>query len=313
MPIRNFVPPGLDGEGTGNVRPFDIGIVASFGAFIPESIINMHPKGMLNLHPSLLPKYRGPSPIQSAILNGDTDTGITIQELHPHIMDGGRVLAQAPYKIEPDVKYGEMALDLAKIGGDLLIDVLRNLDYVRKNAIEQDPLQETTTYLFNKIDSRISWETMTADDIYRRHRAFHTREPVHTFLRVKNKNHMVQIMELTKADPSVPPLYLDYLDSPPGTIFFKKKVPYIEIPCIDGSRIHATRFKVSGKAERDTFQFNAGYRKKKNVTRFITVGACVKRPTPRFEYPAGYVKPVINEAWAQQPVASKDEGEKNED
>ncbi|KAJ2855143.1 Methionyl-tRNA formyltransferase [Coemansia erecta] len=309
MPIRAWITPGLDGEGTGNVKPFDIGVVASFGRFLPESIINMHPKGIINLHPSLLPNYRGPSPIQTAILNGDTSSGITIQELHPRIFDGGRILAQVPYKISPNIKFNEMASDLAAIGGDLLIKVLKNLDYVRENSKEQDLMKETSTHSFNKRDSQISWETMTAEDIYKRHRAFYTKEPVYTFLRIKNKNHMVQLMELTKVDPSVPPLYLNYLDSPPGTIFFKRKVPYIELHCIDGSRIHATRFKVSGKAERDTFQFNAGYRDKKKGSRFLSVGSCTKRPSPAFVYPEGYVKPVINERWAEKGLesAAKDE------
>ncbi|KAJ2635357.1 Methionyl-tRNA formyltransferase [Coemansia sp. RSA 1286] len=294
-----WTPPGLDGEGTGNVRPFDIGVVASYGVFIPSAIINMHPKGMINVHPSLLPKYRGPSPIQTAILDGETDTGVTIQELHPRIMDGGRILAQAPYKMNPGIKYDQMALELAGVGGELLLKVLENLDFVRKNSVEQDILKETSTYLFHKQSSQIYWETMTADDIFKKHCAFYTKEPVYTYLRIKNKNHMVQFMEMTKPDPSVPPIDPNYLESPPGTVFFKKKVPYIELHCIDGSRIHVTRFKVSGKAERDTFQFSAGYRDKKRGSRFISVGACTKRPTPPFQYPEGYVKPVINEKWAE--------------
>ncbi|PIU33076.1 hypothetical protein COT04_02045, partial [Candidatus Shapirobacteria bacterium CG07_land_8_20_14_0_80_39_12] len=56
----------------------DIGIVASFGALIPSDIINWPKKGLLNLHPSLLPKYRGPTPVPSALLNGEKETGLTI-------------------------------------------------------------------------------------------------------------------------------------------------------------------------------------------------------------------------------------------
>src|SRR5258706_5736905 len=58
-----------------------IGVVADFGVIIPQKILNIFPLGLVNIHPSLLPKYRGPSPVQNAILNGDTSTGVTIIKL----------------------------------------------------------------------------------------------------------------------------------------------------------------------------------------------------------------------------------------
>ncbi|RKP37881.1 formyl transferase, partial [Dimargaris cristalligena] len=73
---------------------YDMGIVASFGSFIPRRIIEAFPLGMINVHPSLLPKYRGSTPIPTALLNEEPETGVTIQELHPRTIDAGKILLQ---------------------------------------------------------------------------------------------------------------------------------------------------------------------------------------------------------------------------
>ncbi|KAJ1843112.1 Methionyl-tRNA formyltransferase [Coemansia sp. RSA 2703] len=305
--LKGWVAPLVEDKETGSSSPYDIGVVASFGKYISGKVIESFPKGMINVHPSLLPKYRGPSPIQTAILEGVKDTGLTIQEVHPTVMDGGKILAQIPYQINDRAKYPEVAVELGKQGGALAVQVLSNLDTVRRRAQEQDKLQVTLTRLYTRFDQQITWERMTADEIERKHRAFYMQEPVYTFLRVKNKNHQVQFLELTKADPSMAPIREDYLDFPPGTVFFKKKVPYIELHCIDGSRIRVTRFRVSGKADRDTFQFAAGYYDKKRGSRFLSVGADTRRPTPPFVYPAGYTRPVIEAKWAAGQKKSKGE------
>ncbi|MCJ7829477.1 hypothetical protein MUP50_00085 [Patescibacteria group bacterium] len=67
----------LQGLEKADFRP-DLGVVASFGALIPQEVINWPKKGLLNIHPSLLPKYRGPTPVPSAILSGEKETGLTI-------------------------------------------------------------------------------------------------------------------------------------------------------------------------------------------------------------------------------------------
>ncbi|RUS20317.1 formyl transferase [Endogone sp. FLAS-F59071] len=72
---------------------FDLGVVVSFGCFLPPHILHAFRKGIVNVHPSLLPKYRGAAPIQYTVLNNDTETGITVQELE-NVFDAGRILAQ---------------------------------------------------------------------------------------------------------------------------------------------------------------------------------------------------------------------------
>ncbi|KAJ2834625.1 Methionyl-tRNA formyltransferase [Coemansia furcata] len=270
---------------------FDIGIVASFGRFLPSRIINGFKSGMINVHPSLLPKYRGPSPIQTAILNGDSVSGVTIQEIHPSVIDGGKVLAQVPYPILPEAPFGQLIDEMGTLGGELTVKVLRDLSFAREKSIKQDETQVTHTRMFNREDSVIVWEKMTAEDIFRVHRAFYQKEPLHTCMRIKNKVKWVQFLELSVAPEKIPPIDPKFHTYPPGSVFYAKKVPYVEIACLGGGRIHATRFRVSGKAERDPFQFIAGYVKAWKDRRMISRPINTKHLTPPFDYPEGYVRP----------------------
>ncbi len=72
----------------------DLGIVVSFGYRVPQRVIDAFPRGVLNLHPSLLPLYRGASPIQFSLLHGDRYTGVSLIDVHPTHIDGGHVLDQ---------------------------------------------------------------------------------------------------------------------------------------------------------------------------------------------------------------------------
>jgi methionyl-tRNA formyltransferase len=116
------LPQGLSLESK-NILP-DLSIVVAYGKIIPEDIINMPKFGSINIHYSLLPKYRGASPVESAILNGDTETGISIQKME-YKMDTGPIIAQEKVKIGPDEKTPDLRRRLIKIGGELLVKTLK--------------------------------------------------------------------------------------------------------------------------------------------------------------------------------------------
>jgi methionyl-tRNA formyltransferase len=97
----------------------DFGVVAAYSKLIPQPLIDLFPHGILNVHPSLLPKWRGPSPIESAIKNGDQETGVTIMLLD-EIMDHGQILVQEKVEIGPDEYFYDLYLRLAEFGGQLL-------------------------------------------------------------------------------------------------------------------------------------------------------------------------------------------------
>lgn len=119
---------------------FDYLVVASFGHFIPEKLLNHFPRN-LNMHPSLLPKYRGASPIQFTILNKDSIAGVSIIELHPKSFDKGRVLLQQPLQgIDlARVTYADLSVLLAKLGGTLLTKAID--EFSSLTPVTQDDAQ----------------------------------------------------------------------------------------------------------------------------------------------------------------------------
>lgn len=118
---------------------FDLSIVVAYGKIMPEKIINAPKLGSINIHYSLLPKYRGASPVESAILNGDKETGVSIQQME-YKMDAGAVLATKVTEIGQDEQSPELRQRLIKIGGELLIE---NLSNIIDQKITPQPQDET--------------------------------------------------------------------------------------------------------------------------------------------------------------------------
>jgi len=106
-----------------NNFPVDFFIVVAYGKILSQDILDIPKLGSLNIHYSLLPKYRGASPVESAILNGETVTGVTIQKMK-FKMDSGPVIVQEKVEILPDEKASGLRTRLIKIGGELLVKIL---------------------------------------------------------------------------------------------------------------------------------------------------------------------------------------------
>ncbi|KAJ2272958.1 Methionyl-tRNA formyltransferase [Coemansia sp. RSA 451] len=290
--IQNWEVPNVDLKaGYGANARFDIGVVASFGAFLPQRIIDSFPQKMINLHPSLLPKYRGPTPIQTAILNNDSHTGVTVQEVHPKRYDAGNILAQVPFELKLGMTRVDLMTQLGHLGGELAVRVLQNLEYMRKNSIVQNEEEATLTRMFTSGDAKIRWEDMTAMDVMRMHWAHFGHIAVWSFLRVKNKVLTVKMTDIELATSFDDPLEDDYLSFRPGSCLRKRKYNYVEFPCIEGGRLHVRGFTVEGKQPRDGLQFAAGYIKKNKTPCMLTLSPDCKRPTPNFVYPEEYKRP----------------------
>ena len=157
-------------------------IVASYGKIIPKDILAIPEHGTLNIHPSLLPKYRGPTPIQTAILNGDEETGVTVMLLDEK-MDHGPLLGQRKYQMTnlPDDKAGsklqnylELRDELARTGGKLLAETIPNWLAGKIKAREQDHNQATFTKMITKSDGEIRFEDIEQKplEIYRKFLAY---------------------------------------------------------------------------------------------------------------------------------------------
>lgn len=150
------------------LRP-DIAVVAGYGRIIPEKYLKIAKYGFLCMHPSLLPKYRGPSPIQGAILNGDTETGVSIILIDKE-MDHGPILAIEKCKLEPTASLQEAEKKIWGLGAQLLVETIPKYIMGEIKPKEQNHNQATFTKLLTRGDGRIDW-SYSVQDIYNQIRA----------------------------------------------------------------------------------------------------------------------------------------------
>lgn len=141
----------------------DIICVVAYGKIIPKEILDLPKFGCINVHPSLLPKYRGSSPIQSAILNGDKETGVTTMYLNEE-MDAGDIILQTKVKIDEDETSGELWNRLSKIGAELLIKTLKEIEE-QKAPRKKQGSNATYSKMLDKSIAKIDWENKTAKEI----------------------------------------------------------------------------------------------------------------------------------------------------
>ena len=148
----------------------DLITVAAYGLFLPSGMLDLFPLGVLNVHPSLLPKYRGPSPVASAILDGAPITGVTIMKIDEG-MDSGPVIARREAPIERHENAEELTARLFQIGASLLVEVLPRWAQGQIHAQPQDESQATATNRISKEDGEINWG-LSASLIARQVRAY---------------------------------------------------------------------------------------------------------------------------------------------
>lgn len=160
-----------------------LAILLSYGTMIPEEILNHFSLGIINIHPSLLPKYRGPSPVQTTLLNGDKETGVSIMLLVKE-MDAGPIIAQEKIAINPDDNYEILSEKLFSLGNKLL---LNNLEKFIKNEIPvhpQDNNQATYAQMIQKKNGLIDWNN-SAEKINNKIKAFYSWPGAYTYFNDK--------------------------------------------------------------------------------------------------------------------------------
>lgn len=146
---------------------YDIAVTASFGQILNEKFLSIAP--CINVHPSLLPKYRGATPIQSALLSGDKVTGVSIMEV-VRAVDAGDVIAQKQVKIEEDDDYTTLQDKLADVGGDMLVEVLDLFALGQVKTFKQDDDKATFCRKLEKSDAFLDLNK-TASEIVNQSRA----------------------------------------------------------------------------------------------------------------------------------------------
>jgi methionyl-tRNA formyltransferase len=148
----------------------ELGVLVAYGRIVPVSIINLFPKGIINIHPSLLPLHRGPTPIESVILNGEEKTGVSLMQL-VKAMDAGPVYAYSELSLTGHETKQELADKLLEMGSTMLIELLPEVLTGKAIAQPQDESLATYDSLLSKADGKIDWGK-TATRLEREIRAY---------------------------------------------------------------------------------------------------------------------------------------------
>ncbi|HSR88946.1 MAG TPA: methionyl-tRNA formyltransferase [Candidatus Udaeobacter sp.] len=219
----------------------ELAIVAQYGLMIPKKIIDSFPKGTINVHGSLLPTYRGASPIQMALVNGEKETGVTIM-LMDEKMDHGSILSQKKMVIDPDDTYTTLAAKMAVEGSNLLVNTLPQWLSGELKAQEQNENQATFTKLLSKEDGLVDFNK-TNDEIYNQYRGL---TPWPGIWCMRN-NKRLKLLKIAKSDKNITA----------GEPLAENK--RIFIGCSQGS-IEILELQLEGKGSMDAASFLNGYK-----------------------------------------------------
>jgi methionyl-tRNA formyltransferase len=185
------------------LRP-DLSVVTAYGHILPAEVITLPPLGTINIHASLLPKLRGASPIQAAIREGYTETGVTIMRMVP-ALDAGPIILQARTPIAEDETFGELELRLSELGALALIEALT---LIRMGKAVERPQDDAAATYAGKIDrgmARIAWH-QDSTRVARLIRAYDPQPGAWTTLRGSEvKLFGASVSDLPRGDSGVPP------------------------------------------------------------------------------------------------------------
>lgn len=167
--IKVLQPSSLkSGDFIGRMRTIapDLIVVSAYGKYIPRKVIETARRGAINLHPSLLPLYRGAAPIQRALINGDERTGVSVIAVAEK-MDAGDIYGQMPVPILPEDTAESLSRRLAGRGGDLLVEIVGDIEAGKASPRPQDESEATNAPRLTKEDGLIDWN-LTAVEISNR-------------------------------------------------------------------------------------------------------------------------------------------------
>lgn len=180
----------------------DVMVVASYGKIIPAPILALPRYGTINVHPSLLPRHRGPSPLGTTILEGDTESGVSLILLDEE-MDHGPILAQEKISLTGNETLPELSNKLSHLGARMILELLPHIQEGTLRITPQDHAQATFTSLLKKEDGEIDWEK-PAHRIAREIRAYYEWPGSYTFFRREGEkvSKLLKILQATETEGS---------------------------------------------------------------------------------------------------------------
>ncbi len=217
-----------------NLQP-DLMVVVAYGHILPENILSLPRIGTINIHASLLPKYRGPAPIQWAIINREKQTGVTSMLLAKGV-DTGDILLSSKEKIRPDDTAQSLHDRLAELGGELLIKTIEDLKENRIAPIPQDNALVSFAPLLEKKDGHIDWK-LPADHIEAFIRGMNPWPGAFTFLG-KNRFKIFKSKPALMAEKESPGTVIRGFDEELRVATGDQALSIIEIQGASGKRLH---------------------------------------------------------------------------
>ena len=221
-------------------------VIIAYGQIIPAKLLPIPKRGWINLHASLLPKYRGAAPINWAIVNGETRTGLTTMRIDAG-MDTGDILLQHEIGIAPKETTPELAPRMAEIGAPLMAETLRGLAAGTIEPKQQNHAEASHAPILKKEDGRIDWKR-PAMEIYNRMRGFCPWPGTYSSFRSQSCNLRGELAPR------------EVRDAAPGTILVKKNE--LLVACGDATVLRLLTVKVEGRKEVSAAEFANGVRLK---------------------------------------------------
>jgi methionyl-tRNA formyltransferase len=214
----------------------DLMIVAAYGYVIPKEVFEIPKHGTINVHPSLLPKFRGPSPIQTTIMDGELNCGVTIIEIDEEI-DHGPIIAKKAMEMPKAVYYKDLEAKLAELGANLLIETIPNWIDKKIEAEPQDDLVASFTKIITKEDGKINWAELKSSEVERKIRALQPWPSTYTYWENDKERILVKIIQAETTE-------IEEVNTP-GKVYSSKK-DKIVIRCKSGSLI-VKRLQLEGR------------------------------------------------------------------
>jgi methionyl-tRNA formyltransferase len=220
----------------------DLGVTAQYGKLVPEHLLSLGTQAiMLNVHTSLLPAYRGASPIQSALLDGATTTGVTIMQMEAGL-DTGPILMQESYDIAPDMTYPMLDQALATVAAPLLLNAITGYVEGTVVPVAQDDTQATHCSKIAREDGQVDW-TQPGQTIYNAYRAYTPWPGIFTFW----QNKRLKLLEITPTDRT---------DISAGTMLIEDHALFIGTAT---TALQINTVQLEGKSAMDINTFILGY------------------------------------------------------
>lgn len=229
----------------GELKP-DLAILVAYGMIIPKLALDKVKRGFINVHPSLLPKYRGPSPVQTALLDNQKKTGVSIILLDEKV-DHGPLIAQKSVVISANDNNQSLHNRLALVGADLLLEVLPKYIAGQISLLPQDDNLATMTRIITREDGHINWHR-TAPQISQQFRAFYPWPGLFTYWGESR----LKIADLSVLEGNLGS------NLAPGTVFLGQNREFL-VKCSQGV-IWVKRVQLAGKKELDAGAFLRGYK-----------------------------------------------------